>query len=47
MCGMLDSTMEIHAYGLTAVLAKTKTTGPCKKVQHVRIWVNKAGGKIG
>ena len=41
-CGMLEATMVIHAYGLTAVLAKTKTTGPGKKVQHLRIWVNKA-----
>ena len=39
-CGMLEKTLELHTYGLTAVLAKTKTTGPGKKVQHLRIWVN-------
>eukprot|EP00435_Cladocopium_sp_Y103_P034782 s391_g9.t1 len=40
-CGMLESSMEMHSFGLTAILAKTKTTGPGKKVQHLRIWVNK------
>ena len=39
-CGMLEKTLELHTYGLTAVLAKTKTTGPGKKVQHLRIWAN-------
>eukprot|EP00435_Cladocopium_sp_Y103_P026971 s306_g6.t1 len=39
-CGLLKNTMELHSFGLTAVLAKTKTTGPGKKVQHLRIWVN-------
>ena len=39
-CGLLEETMELQSFGLTAVLAKTKTTGPGKKVQKLRIWVN-------
>eukprot|EP00435_Cladocopium_sp_Y103_P069397 s861_g33.t1 len=41
-CGLLENTVELHGYGLIAVLAKTKTTGPGKKVLHLRIWVNVA-----
>ena len=39
-CGMLESTVDLDKFGFTAVLAKTKTTGPGKKTQLLRIWVN-------
>ena len=39
-CGLLEDTLSLQSFGLTAVLAKTKTTGPGKKVQKLRIWVN-------
>ena len=39
-CGMLESSVDMTKFGLTAILAKTKTTGPGKKIQHLRVWVN-------
>ena len=41
--GLLEKTLEMHEYGVTAVLVKTKTTGPGKKVSHLRIWVSVHG----
>ena len=39
-CGLENNTMELNRYGLTGVLKKTKTTGPGKKVQLLRVWVS-------
>ena len=38
--GLDHSTLEWGPFGITAVLNKTKTSGPGKKVPLLRIWVN-------
>ena len=38
-CGLDNRSLEIGSRGLTGILCKTKTTGPGKKVQLLRIWV--------
>ena len=39
-CDLLEDIMTLQSYGLTPVLAKTKITGPGKKVQKLRVWLN-------
>ena len=38
--GLMYESMEWQPQGLTAVLARTKTTGPGKKVPLLRVWVS-------
>ena len=38
--GMAEGSMELQESGLTAVLLRTKTSGPGKKVVYLRIWVS-------
>ena len=39
-CGLAEGSMELHTYGWTAVLTRTKTSGPGKRVVHLRVWVH-------
>ena len=39
--GMDHRTLEWKSFGLTAVLSRTKTSGPGKKVSLLRIWISK------
>ena len=39
--GMDHKSLEWQAHGITAVLTRTKTTGPGKKVSLLRIWVSR------
>ena len=39
--GMDHKSLEWRAHGITAVLTRTKTTGPGKKVSLLRIWISK------
>ena len=38
--GLEEQTLEMGDQGLTGVLTRTKTSGPGKRVVHLRIWVN-------
>ena len=40
--GLSEKSVEFQESGLTAILLRTKTSGPGKKVIHLRIWVNMA-----
>lgn len=39
--GLINSSLTWEAFGVTGVLGRTKTTGPGKKIQLLRIWISK------